>query len=111
MDAISSHSLGSMFDTTKHSSEVKAASPHKSTTNDKTNSLEKVTTIVDDLNHSLNQLNTTLRFSVDNESNVFYVAVIDTKTKEILRRFPAEELPNSTTILHKPSGVFLNTKG
>lgn len=111
MDAISSHGLGSMFDTTKLSAEVQPVLAHKSAANDKTDSLEKVTNIVDDLNHSLNQLNTTLRFSVDNESNVFYVAVIDTKTKEMLRRFPVEELPNATTIRHKPSGVFLNTKG
>lgn len=109
MDSISFHGLGSFFDT-QLTSEIQPVLA-KSTTNEKTVTLEKATEIVEDLNHSLNQLNTTLRFSVDNQSNVFYVAIIDTKTNEMLRRFPLEELPNSTTINHKGSGVFLNTQG
>ncbi len=111
MDAISFHGLGSLFDP-QLTSEIKPVLKHESTAiNDKAPTPEDVTSIVNHLNDSLASLKTTLRFSVDNESNIFYVAVIDTKTKEMLRRFPIEELPNSTSKQHKPTGVFLNTKG
>jgi flagellar protein FlaG len=110
MDAIKFYGLESLFDT-QLTSEIKPVLARTKTTNEPTNTFEDITSIVDELNQSLSQLNTTLRFNVDNESDTFYVAVIDTKTKEMLRRFPIEELPNSTTIQHKSSGVFLNTKG
>jgi len=109
MDAIKFYGLGSLFDT-QLTSEINPVLSHTKPTKEPTLPFEDITKIVDDLNHSLSQLNTTLRFNVDNESNIFYVAVIDTKTKEMLRRFPIEELPTSTAIRHNPSGIFLNTK-
>lgn len=109
MDAIKLNGLGSLFDTTLTSEIHPELSSSQKTAKQPVNA-EEVTDIIDDLNHSLSQLNTTLRFSVDNDSNVFYVAVIDTKTDEILRRFPVEELPSSSAIHCNASGIFLNTK-
>lgn len=43
------------------------------------------------LNRALNPFNTSLRFGFDNSSEDFYVSVIDAKTNDTLRRFPAEE--------------------
>lgn len=43
------------------------------------------------LNRSLNPFNTSLRFGFDNSSEDFYVSVIDSKTNDMVRRFPAEE--------------------
>lgn len=47
--------------------------------------------LVLELNRSLNPFNTSLRFGFDNSSEDFYVSVIDTKTNDMVRRFPAEE--------------------
>lgn len=47
--------------------------------------------LVMELNSSLNPFNTSLRFGFDNSSEDFYVSVIDTKTNDMVRRFPAEE--------------------
>ncbi len=109
MDAINFYGLGSLFDA-QLTAQINPVLARTKTTNEPISTFEDITKIVDDLNHSLNQLNTTLRFNVDSESDMFYVAVIDTKTKEMLRRFPIEELPASTAIRHNSSGVFLNTK-
>ncbi len=47
--------------------------------------------LVLELNRSLNPFNTSLRFGFDSSSEGFYVSVIDTKTNNMIRRFPAEE--------------------
>ncbi|MEW5832465.1 MAG: flagellar protein FlaG [Campylobacterota bacterium] len=47
--------------------------------------------LVLELNRSLNPFNTSLRFGFDSSSEDFYVSVIDTKTNNMIRRFPAEE--------------------
>lgn len=47
--------------------------------------------LVMELNSSLNPFNTSLRFGFDNSSEAFYVSVIDTKTNDMVRRFPAED--------------------
>ncbi|DAB37891.1 MAG: hypothetical protein A2023_04415 [Sulfuricurvum sp. GWF2_44_89] len=109
MDSIKFYGLGSLFDK-QLTAEINPVLSQTKTVKEQPSPAQDITKIVDDLNHSLSQLNTTLRFNVDSESNVFYVAVIDTKTKEMLRRFPVEELPTSTAIRHNSSGIFLNTK-
>lgn len=110
MDAIKLNGLGSLFDT-KLTSEINPELSYSKKTNKPSVNIGDITNIIDNLNHSLGQLNTTLRFSVDNDSNVFYVAVIDTKTDEMLRRFPVEELPSQAAIHRNSSGIFLNKKG
>jgi len=109
MDPIKFNGLGSLFDAqlTSQINPVLSLAQKADRASDTT---ENMTQLIENLNHSLDQLNTTLRFRVDNESNVFYVAVIDTKTDEILRRFPLEELPASAAIHRNASGIFLNTK-
>ncbi|ADR33576.1 flagellar protein FlaG protein [Sulfuricurvum kujiense DSM 16994] len=107
MDPIKFNGLGSLFDTQLTSQINPALSLVQKA--DKPSNMTENIKLIEDLNHSLGQLNTTLRFRVDDESNVFYVAVIDTKTDEILRRFPLEELPNSAAIHPNASGIFLNT--
>lgn len=47
--------------------------------------------LVMELNSSLNPFNTSLRFGFDNSSEAFYVSVIDTKTNDMVRRFPVED--------------------
>jgi flagellar protein FlaG len=109
MDLIKFYGLGSLFDA-QLTAEINPVLSQTKPAKEQSLPVEDITKIVDDLNHSLSQLSTTLRFNVDSESDVFYVAVIDTKTKEMLRRFPIEELPTSTAIRHNSSGIFLNTK-
>lgn len=107
MDPIKFNGLGSLFDAQLTSQINPALSLVQKA--DKPSNMAENIKLIEDLNHSLGQLNTTLRFRVDDTSNVFYVAVIDTKTDEVLRRFPLEELSASAVIHHNASGIFLNT--
>lgn len=108
MDPIKFNGLGSLFDA-QLTSQINPALSLAQKADKPSDTTENITKLIKNLNDSLDQLNTTLRFKVDDESNVFYVAVIDTKTDEILRRFPLEELPASAAIHPNASGIFLNT--
>lgn len=87
MDTIKFHGLESLFDPQLISEIVPELSRTKTTS-----TFEDISNIVGELNHSLNRLNMTLHFSVDNESDTYYVAVSDTRTNEMLRRFPIDEM-------------------
>lgn len=51
-------------------------------------SQKEMDALVEQLNRSLDPFSTSLRFGYDDS---FYVSVIDTKTNDMVRRFPAEE--------------------
>lgn len=57
----------------------------------RTDNQREIEDLVMKLNRSLNPFNTSLRFGFDNSSEDFYVSVIDTKTNDMIRRFPVEE--------------------
>lgn len=97
MDSIKFHGLGSLFDP-RFTSEIKLELLRPNTIHKSTGTFDNVTNMVNELNHSLSQLNTTLHFRVDTESDAIYVAMIDTKTDETVRRFPIKEMPNFLTI-------------
>jgi flagellar protein FlaG len=62
------------------------------------------------LNRSLNPFNTSLRFGFDNSSEDFYVSVIDTKTNDMLRRFPAEEAEQILPKIQEINGLLFDRK-
>lgn len=64
--------------------------------------------LVMELNSSLNPFNTSLRFGFDNSSEAFYVSVIDTKTNDMVRRFPAEEAQMLLPKIQEINGLFFD---
>lgn len=63
--------------------------------------------LVEDLNSALQAVNTGLEFSVDNETDVTVVKVIDRETKETLRQIPSEEALALRHALAKAKGVLI----
>jgi flagellar protein FlaG len=76
----------------------------------KINSQNDVNELVTKMNDALSPFNTSIKFGVDTH-DTFYVSVIDTKTDQMISRFPAEQ---ATTILPKMqelTGIVFDTKG
>ena len=67
--------------------------------------------LIDSLNKALNPFNTSLRFGFDNSSEVFYVSVIDTKTSDLIRRFPVEQASTLTAKMNEVTGIIFDEKG
>ena len=74
------------------------------------NSEKDVEKLVDDLNQEISPLNTSLKFGVD-KSDTFYVSVVDKKTDEILRRWPAEQAQSLLPKVKEFTGMLFDTKG
>lgn len=67
--------------------------------------------LIDSLNKALNPFNTSLRFGFDNNSEVFYVSVIDTNTSDMIRRFPLEQAATLTAKMNEITGIIFDEKG
>ncbi len=67
--------------------------------------------LVDTLNKSLSPFNTSIRFGFDNNSDVFYVSVIDTSTQDLIRRFPAEQAQSLAGKMNEIVGIIFDEKG
>ncbi len=67
--------------------------------------------LIDSLNKALDPFNTSLRFGFDNSSEVFYVSVIDTKTSDMIRRFPVEQASTLTAKMNEVTGIIFDEKG
>jgi flagellar protein FlaG len=74
------------------------------------NSKEDVKDLVEKLNKALSPLNTDVKFGVDAQ-DVFYVSVIDTKTSEMIRRYPAEQAVDFLPKMQEVTGILFDTKG
>ena len=57
---------------------------------------------IKDLNDSLSPLSKYIKFGWDSSSEILYISVIDTKTNEVIRRFPEEE---AETIMKKVQDI------
>lgn len=53
-------------------------------------SVKELKVAVDAINHSMQQSNLNLQFSVDNSSQKTVVKMVDTSTGELIRQFPTE---------------------
>jgi len=67
--------------------------------------------LVDTLNKSLNPFNTSIRFGFDNSNDVFFVSVIDSKTNDTIRRFPAEQAQSLISKVNEIVGIIFDEKG
>lgn len=77
----------------------------------KIDSQKQMDQLVEQLNSSLNPFNTSLRFGFDNSSEDFYVSVIDTKSNEMLRRFPVEQAQALLPKMQEVNGLLFDKKG
>jgi len=71
---------------------------------------EQVQNLVDDLNKAIEPMNTSIKFGVD-ENDVFYVSVIDQKTDQMIRRFPAEKAADFLPKMQEVTGLLFDSKG
>ena len=94
----------------KQENVVKELQQESSATDTKINSKKDVEKLVKDLNRTLDPLNTSLKFGVD-QQDVFYVSVIDKKTNHMIRRFPAEEAQKILPKMQEVNGVLFDSKG
>jgi flagellar protein FlaG len=77
----------------------------------KVDSQEKMNDLIDKLNDAIDPFKTSLRFGFDNKSDNFFVSIIDTKTSEMIRRFPAEDATTMLEKMNEVSGVLFDKKG
>jgi len=66
--------------------------------------------LVDKLNKEMEVLGTDLKFGVD-KHDTFYVSVIDKKTNEVIRRWPAEKAEVLLPKMKEVTGLLFDTKG
>jgi flagellar protein FlaG len=62
------------------------------------------------INKAIQSLVSTLEFSVDDSTKMNVVKVVDTKTKEVLRQFPSQEVLDIAKALGKLQGVLLKER-
>jgi flagellar protein FlaG len=76
----------------------------------KINSKEQVQDLVKKLNDALSPMKTDLSFGVDRD-DVFYVAVNESQTNKMIRRFPAEQAQDFLPKMKEVTGMLFDTKG
>ena len=77
----------------------------------KVDNQEQMNRLIDQLNRSLDPFNTSLRFGFDNNTDDFYVSVIDTQSNKILRRFPAEQAQAILPKMEEINGLLFDERG
>ena len=77
--------------------------------NPKINSKEDVENLVKELNDAMSPMDTNLKFGVD-KNDVYFVSVIDQKTNDIIRRFPAEKAMDFLPKMQEISGMLFDSK-
>ena len=76
----------------------------------KINSEKDVKDLVNQLNKALAPLNPNIKFGVDSD-DVFFVAVRESETDKLIRRFPAEQAHDFLPKMQEVSGILFDTKG
>lgn len=62
------------------------------------------------LNHFIKGINEDLSFGIHEDSKRFYVAVVNTKTHEVVRQFPPEEVLDVLGRIQNLLGTFTDTQ-
>jgi len=71
---------------------------------------DEVRASVGRINQTIQSLSRDLEFTVDEDTKMNVVKVVDTKTKEIVRQFPSEEVLVIAKALDKLQGLLLKDK-
>ncbi len=71
---------------------------------------EQVKTAVEQINKFVQTMSSDLKFTVDEETGIQVVKVVDTETKDVIRQFPAEEILAIAQALDKLQGLIIHQK-
>lgn len=71
---------------------------------------EDVKSAVDSLNKTLKSMQQSLEFTVDDDTGVTVVKLIDLETKEVVRQTPSEEILNIAKAIDKFQGLLIKDK-
>ena len=71
---------------------------------------EELQTVASDLSDFMQSLNTDIEFSIHEKSGRMLVKVVDTKTHDILKEFPPEELLDTIGAIREYVGALLDKK-
>lgn len=71
---------------------------------------EQVKTAVEHINKFVQTMSSDLKFTVDEETGIQVVKVVDTKTKEVIRQIPSEETLAIAQVLDRLQGLILHQK-
>ncbi len=74
------------------------------------NSKEQMDELITELNEAVSPMNTSLEFGVDKD-NIFFVAVMDKETNQMIRRFPAEKAVSFLSKMQEVTGILFDSKG
>ncbi len=87
---------------------VQNSQNNKSSTN--TNNINKngVKSLVQKLNDSISTLNDSVKFSYSEDAKALIVKVVDTKTGQVIRQIPPEELVKLEASLSQSIGIIFN---
>lgn len=75
-----------------------------------TSSPEQVKSAVEKINKTVEALGRDLQFTVDEDTKINIVKVVDTKTKDVIRQFPSEEVVAIAKALDKLQGLLVKDK-
>lgn len=65
---------------------------------------------VDKLNQAVKMIESNIQFTVDEETGIDVVKVVDSETDEVIRQFPSEEIIEIAKALDKFQGMLLRDK-
>jgi flagellar protein FlaG len=71
---------------------------------------DKLEKAVKQLNEYVQNVNRDLQFSIDKESGLTVIKVIDSKTKEVIRQFPMEEVLTAARNISHSHGLLIKAK-
>ena len=89
---------------------VKEIQKQVSSSETKINSKEEMQELVNNLNKAMGPMNTNISFGVDKD-DVFFVSVMETDSKRLIRRFPAEQAMDFLPKMQEVTGMLFDIKG
>lgn len=104
------HSAAPALDPTKTSSapvELKARAVEQTRETVNASSLKEAT---QKINQTMNMMSNNLQFTVDDETGLDVVKVVDIETKEVIRQFPSEEVLAIAKALDQLQGLLVRDK-
>lgn len=89
---------------------AQAAQNQKSGMTEREPSKEERQDAVNKLNEVIKQKNDSLQFSIDEDTDIRLVKLIDLTTKETVRQYPSEEIVNIARAIDKLQGMLIRDK-
>jgi flagellar protein FlaG len=89
---------------------TQAAQNQPSAKTDREPSREERRDAVQKLNEIIKQTNDSLQFSIDEDTDIRLVKLIDLNTKETVRQYPSEEIINIARAIDKLQGMLVRDK-